>query len=437
MKGSEERAKGTARFAFKSLSKLKENKNKEFTVYLFFTYGYSRLKFSTGLKASFNDWDFKKQRFKNRAHLKEKDANNNKLSKIFDAINDVYYEVSLETTDITPSFLKNRLKLKLSDRKAKTINNQKLTFSELAQKYIDYKEGTIRDVTIRSYKQAKSHLDSFEKHKSKLYELEEINTQFYKEFVEFLEDEMEFTKNTIGKHIKTIKTFMNYAVNEGYTNNQSFKSSDFKVIKEVTTQIYLTEDEIEAFYNFDFSKYPKLELARDIFLMGYYTGQRVSDYNCFRTDDIVEQDGIKFFKIVQKKNRKHGRVIHCPITKEMQNIMDRRHNGQPPKKIPDSDLNEWIKDAGQHMDIPSLNKKVKCKYTKAGKEVIEYEKKYNLIGTHTARRSFATNMYKKGMPVYDIMLFTGHTTEKEFYKYIRIKDEERASHVVKAGYFNV
>jgi hypothetical protein len=35
------------------------------------------------------------------------------------------------------------------------------------------------------------------------------------------------------------------------------------------------------------------------------------------------------------------------------------------------------------------------------------------------------------------MHFTGHTTEKEFYKYIRIKDEERAAHIAQSGYFNL
>jgi predicted metal-dependent RNase len=63
--------------------------------------------------------------------------------------------------------------------------------------------------------------------------------------------------------------------------------------------------------------------------------------------------------------------------------------------------------------------------------------KYELIKSHTARRSFCTNKYKAGMSVFDIMLFSGHTTEKEFYKYIRIKDQERASHIVKSGFFNV
>jgi hypothetical protein len=41
------------------------------------------------------------------------------------------------------------------------------------------------------------------------------------------------------------------------------------------------------------------------------------------------------------------------------------------------------------------------------------------------------------MNIYDIMLFSGHSTEKEFYKYIRIEGEERASHIVKSGFFNI
>jgi site-specific recombinase XerD len=319
----------------------------------------------------------------------------------------------------------------------RTKQAQKLTFSELVDIFINYKEGNIKAVTLRSYKQAQKHLKSFQKHSGKVYELDEITSQFHKDFVKYLQTEMKFTKNTIGKHIKTIKTFMNYALTEGYTDNQSFKSSEFKVSKEITTEIYLNAEEIEAFRNEDLSKYPKLSHARDLFLIGYYTGQRVSDYNSFSEDDIQTIDGVDYFVIVQEKNKKRGRKVYCPITTEIREIMDLRHNGLPPKRIPDKDINDYIKQIGQMLDLDSLNKMIKCEYTKAGKEVVEILPKHQLIKSHTARRSFATNMYKAGMNVYDIMLFTGHTTEKEFYKYIRIKDEERVSHVLKSGFFNV
>jgi integrase len=43
----------------------------------------------------------------------------------------------------------------------------------------------------------------------------------------------------------------------------------------------------------------------------------------------------------------------------------------------------------------------------------------NLLSTHTARRSFATNLFLSGFPAISIMKITGHTTEKSFMKYIK------------------
>ena len=51
--------------------------------------------------------------------------------------------------------------------------------------------------------------------------------------------------------------------------------------------------------------------------------------------------------------------------------------------------------------------------------------KYQLIKTHTARRSFCTNAYKAGMDCLDIMALSGHTTEKSFLRYIKVTQEER------------
>lgn len=431
------RTKGTTRFAFKSNKKAENNKTKSFPIYLFFTYGVGKkIKISTGLKATFADWDFRKQCFKNKASVEDFDGKNRTLRALEEQINQAYNNLIDEGIEFSQGLLRAKYD-KLQDKQTTKVTKERLVFVDVINKFLDYKKGTIRDVTLRSYNQALRLIQKFQKYHNTILECEDIDPDFHKAFVSYLEEVEEFKLNTIGKHIKTIKTFMNYALNEGYTDNQRFKSSEFKVMKETTTQIYLNEDEIEAIYNYDFKKYPDLSHARDLFLMGYYTGQRVSDYNTYKKEDIIKQGGVNFFKIIQKKNRKKGKIVLCPITKEMQDIMDSRHNGLPPKKMHDKDLNLLIKEVGQHIEVDSLNELIKCIYTQGGKEVVEYEKKYNLIGTHTARRSFATNMYKKGMPVYDIMLFTGHTTEKEFYKYIRIKDEERASHVVKAGYFNI
>jgi integrase len=50
----------------------------------------------------------------------------------------------------------------------------------------------------------------------------------------------------------------------------------------------------------------------------------------------------------------------------------------------------------------------------------------SLVSSHTARRSFATNMYKSGFTSISIMTITGHKTEKAFLTYIRVTQEEHA-----------
>ena len=61
--------------------------------------------------------------------------------------------------------------------------------------------------------------------------------------------------------------------------------------------------------------------------------------------------------------------------------------------------------------------------------------KYEMVSAHTARRSFATNMYKAKLPTYAIRLITGHTTEKAFLKYIRIDKEENAKMMLEHDFF--
>ena len=45
---------------------------------------------------------------------------------------------------------------------------------------------------------------------------------------------------------------------------------------------------------------------------------------------------------------------------------------------------------------------------------------WQCVSSHTARRSFATNLYLEGFPTIDLMKITGHKTEKAFLQYIRV-----------------
>ncbi len=59
-------------------------------------------------------------------------------------------------------------------------------------------------------------------------------------------------------------------------------------------------------------------------------------------------------------------------------------------------------------------------------KLIETFSKWELLSTHTARRSFSTNEYLAGTPAITIMAITGHKTERAFLKYIKLSPNEHA-----------
>ena len=70
--------------------------------------------------------------------------------------------------------------------------------------------------------------------------------------------------NTQGKHIKTIKTFLNEAYERNYHTNFAYKSKKFKTPKETPEKIYLTDAELTAIYNLDLSNNALLRLPKEI-----------------------------------------------------------------------------------------------------------------------------------------------------------------------------
>ncbi len=94
-------------------------------------------------------------------------------------------------------------------------------------------------------------------------------------------------------------------------------------------------------------------------------------------------------------------------------------------------MNAYLKELGQKLDI--LKVKTETSKTKAGLKVQVQKLKYELLTTHCARRSFATNMFKAGIPSITIMAITGHRTERAFLTYIKVTPDEHAK--ILMGYF--
>lgn len=83
-----------------------------------------------------------------------------------------------------------------------------------------------------------------------------------------------------------------------------------------------------------------------------------------------------------------------------------------------------------------INELVETTITKGGKIEKNTLPKSQLVSTHTARRSFATNLYLANVPSISIMKITGHRTESSFLRYIRVSQKENADKLLTHPFFN-
>lgn len=300
------------------------------------------------------------------------------------------------------------------------------TFLGLFKKFIQDSESGLRLTdngkrfekrTIQKYNTTYSRLEDFGKGYNLTFE--SIDKNFYTKFVAFL-NKKGYTLNTVGKYIQALKTFLTYATENGYNTNLYFKTKKFKAHQKQGFSIYLTESEIQAIYEKDFSVSPHLERVRDLFVVGCWTGLRFSDFTAIKEENI-EGDylHIKTFKTGEKVVI----PIH-PMVREIMNKYKDQYSNSLPPAISNQKMNAYLKIISESVEVLKVN--VDAEYQKGGFKVTEAKKKHELVTTHTARRSFATNVYKSGFPAISLMKITGHRTEKAFLLYIKVTPEENA-----------
>lgn len=280
--------------------------------------------------------------------------------------------------------------------------------------------------TTRMLKGCQLSFEMFCKDKNKNYNFNDITIDFYNDFVKFFYGR-NCSANYIGKLISTLKTIMRQAREEGLHNNLEIERKAFKTLKESVDSIYLTEAELKSIYILDLSENRPAEIMRDVFLAGCYTAQRYSDYSRLNKDNIKTIDGNRVIVLTQKKT---GEKCLIPIRPELEAIL-KKYDYTLPKTF-EQKVNDEIKKIGEKAKITEL---VHIEKNRGGKIVKKDVKKCELIKTHTARRTGCTLMYLAGIPSIDIMKISGHKTEREFLKYIKVGKQETALRMAVHPYF--
>ena len=96
------------------------------------------------------------------------------------------------------------------------------------------------------------------------------------------------------------------------------------------------------------------------------------------------------------------------------------------------DKTHTLKQIRKCAELAGISEHISLSRVKGGQSVIKRGEKHQFLMNHTARRSFATNMYLRGVPSISIMAITGHTTEANFLKYIKVDKLQHARIVAQA-----
>jgi integrase len=389
---------------------------------------------STGASVLIENWDFEKQRVKNRSHVTDRNEINARLTNLTKKFED--FEAQNLKDGFTPTYemVKTFFDSCFTTEQEPTTARP-ITFFEFVDSFIEdaktkpnrhtKNQTPVTKGTITGYLTA---LNLFKRYNDEVqkFDFEDIDLHFYNKFSNWC-DELGFRKGYKGKNIKTLKVFMNAAVRAGITTNEKFRDSDFMVVHETADSIYLNLDELTAIWQLDLTNDPTKERARDLFLIGCFTGLRVSDYNNLKPSSIKEVNGVKMFVVKTQKTKKTVAIPMHPIV----NAILTKYDGIPARMY-DQKINVNIKEVAR---MASIDEVIETTATIGGLEVTQMQPKFKLVSTHTARRSFCTNAYLNDMDSLDIMAISGHTSDKDFLKYIKVTPEQRAVKMSKSKFF--
>ena len=358
----------------------------------------AKFRISTNIKINPDNWD-KKNRIpiRKRGGLGiESQKISVKLNEINKKIEDLRYKFGKELTvgDLKLAFNKSEEFVYALDY-FEAFLNERIKVSDVAYK------------TIQKYKVVLNKLVVFQIHKKRQYKLSDLKEQFFIDLIIYLRDKHDLYDNTLNRYISVIKTFLRWCIKKGYSPPMDF--TEVRIKKHETDDVALTREEVELIASAELSG--AKDRARDLFLIGVYSGQRWSDYSVFDKTDVRDN-------VIVKRAKKTSTNSYIPLHKELKVILD-KYDWELPQ-ISQQKFNIHLKAIGKKLKI---NDKIKFTHSKGNLKEEEIKEKWELITSHTARRTYITLAAENNIPDHTIMDITGIRDSGTLKKYKKSNKE--------------
>lgn len=367
------------------------------------------LTLNTGERVKPEFWDSAHQRAdirKTRDNIQKKYLRD--MNQYLDSYSNKIWEIVRDIRRKDPSAGFN----KLSEAIKRAFERKENSLLDIYDEFLLSKKH-VSKASLQKLKRVGSLLKEYQDFNNEKLELDNINPAFFEKYYSFLIDNAGMINNTAHKTIQFLKSFFIWANVNHYTNNDSYKS--FKIKSIPNEIVYLTEEELLTLYNLELDQ-ERLKKVRDIFVFQCFTGVRYSDIQNISKDDI--RNGT--WHIITQKTRQS---LQIPLNAFAISVLA-KYSGAP-KPLPtisNQKMNKYLKEL---CEIAGIKSNVKIVKFKGAERVEETYKKYEIIGTHTARRTFVSLSLQKGMKPDVIMAITGHKTYKMMQKYLKIADAHK------------
>ncbi len=279
----------------------------------------------------------------------------------------------------------------------------------------------------------------------KKFTWKDIDQKLANRFVGMLEDEGYMAK-TRNKYVGEFVALINRAGKEGKHDNT--KATEYFSKPKVdeskkATEVYLTADELQGLFDLQLSGLQ--EKVRDIFLIGVYTCQRVGDFSRLKESNFTTTP--RGTQIIELRQQKTGTLVKIPILNQNLITLAEKYGYNLPS-IPDQIINRYIKDICRMLadKMPTMKEEFTTLLTmkekakeergettyKRNNEGEPVKEKWEMITTHTARRTGITLMYLSGkFDTRQMMHLTGHKELKTFDEYIKLSGDDVADDMQK------
>lgn len=371
-------------------------------------YQYDRTKkieLGTGVIIMPTCWNSKSREVK-RSHPMHQKLNNDLLI-VKTKVDTIIRDIIVRGGDPLPEIVKSQFA-----REMDPYNSQVGFFDEF-ETWLERKKDQVSIDAHKDYKSLRKHLNGFQEHRGAQITFRQINYSFYEDFIIYCElhvikpnGEIGLARGTVGKQIKNLKVFLKNCIRRNIIDYIPLE--DWKVFRETGDHIYLTEEELEIITQMDFTSEPQLELVRDLFIVGCETGLRYSDFSRI-SPHAIQGD------FIRTRTRKTLTQVIIPISARLRRMLE-KYDNLIPQNYPKHRFNWLVKEVVRKAGIVEH---VQILKHKGNRKTEEWIPKWKLVASHTCRRSFCTNAFKKGMPVMAIRGVSGHSSEKNLLTYVK------------------